>query len=279
MSLNLNERAKIVASVKKHVLKNHINVAGVNYDAWSKLVDERTPALLSAETGEFETGVQQLLSELGSSHTVFYRGSGTQVLPQHSINATLRSVKLGDAEHWMFLDVFDDGPAHVAGIKPGDLVVAVDGMSYAPPSLPPFRTGRTYTLSVSDSRRENTLDLTIHVPARRGTKSTAADCRAQELGTHDASRKCRPSEDSVFSWCLRYAICQDIRCGDKGPQSKGLRSPHHRPAGKHRWQPGVLKACKLYVPWKDPHWAQLDSESPSHRISSAKTPPGSDARR
>lgn len=171
MSLNLNERAKIVASVKKHVLKNHINVAGVNYDAWSKLVDERTPALLSAETGEFETGVQQLLSELGSSHTVFYRGSGTQVLPQHSINATLRSVKLGDAEHWMFLDVFDDGPAHVAGIKPGDLVVAVDGMSYAPPSLPPFRTGRTYTLSVSNSRRENTLDLTIHVPARRGTKA------------------------------------------------------------------------------------------------------------
>jgi len=29
------------------------------------------------------------------------------------------------------LEVFEDGPAHVAGIEPGDVVLAVDGTSYA----------------------------------------------------------------------------------------------------------------------------------------------------
>jgi len=93
MSLNPNERIKIIVSIKKHVLKHHINVAGVSYDAWGKVVDERTPTLLTADISGFESGVQQLLSKLGSSHTVFYHGSGNEVLPQHSINATLRGVK------------------------------------------------------------------------------------------------------------------------------------------------------------------------------------------
>jgi len=169
--LNQSERVKIVASIKKHILTHHINVAGVNYDAWSKMVDECTPELLTADIAGFESGVQQLLSKLGSSHTVFYHGSGHEVLPQHSINATLRGVQMGGHEHWMFLDVFDEGPAHVAGIRPGDLLIAVDGVSNAPPAVPPFRTGQAYMLTVSNSRREDTRDLMIQIPARKGTKA------------------------------------------------------------------------------------------------------------
>ena len=44
---------------------------------------------------KFESGVRQLLSELGSSHTAFYHEHGKQVLPQHSINATLRGFSSG----------------------------------------------------------------------------------------------------------------------------------------------------------------------------------------
>jgi hypothetical protein len=49
------------ASIKKLVLKHHINVGGVNYDVWTKLVDQRASELLGAETGDFESGVRQLL--------------------------------------------------------------------------------------------------------------------------------------------------------------------------------------------------------------------------
>src|ERR1039458_9190523 len=146
ISLSPNERAKILASIKKLVLKHHINVGGVNYDAWIGLVDQRASDLLSAEIGSFESGVRQLLSELGSSHTAFYHEQGRQVLPQHSINTTLRGFSSGGSERWFFLDVFEGGPAHVAGIRPGDMLLAVDGTECLPPSMPPFNVGRTYSL-------------------------------------------------------------------------------------------------------------------------------------
>jgi hypothetical protein len=47
---------------------------------------------------------------------VFYHGSGHEVLPQHSINATLRGVKMGGDERWMFLDVCRTAGARILGI-------------------------------------------------------------------------------------------------------------------------------------------------------------------
>jgi len=170
MSLKPHQQTEILASIKKRVLKHHINVAGVDYGAWVKLVDERTPSLLGVEDEEFETGVRALLAELRSSHTVFYHERTNRVLPQHSINATLRAFKQDGHDSWIFLDVFEGGPAHVAGLKPGDMLLAVDGSAYAPPSMPPFKLGQTFTLTVSDIRGRSRRDLTIEVPYRKGTK-------------------------------------------------------------------------------------------------------------
>ena len=170
ISLSPKQRAEILASIKKLVLKHHINVGGVSYNAWTRLVDQRASELLAAETDKFESGVRQLLSELGSSHTVFYHEHGNRVLPQHSINATLRSFSLAGNDRWIFLDVFEDGPAQVAGIKPGEMLLAVDGTLYVPPSLPPFNIGQTYRLKAGDVRGENPRDVVISVPNRRGTK-------------------------------------------------------------------------------------------------------------
>lgn len=163
------ERARILASIKKLVLKHHINVGGVSYDAWTTTVDQRTPGLLTIETRQFEIGVRQLLSELGSSHTAFYHERGKQLLPQHTINATLRSFSQAGAEHWFFLDVFEGGPAQVAGIKPGDMLLAIDGVDYDPTSIPPFDVGRTYMMSIADARGESTREVAVAVPLRKGT--------------------------------------------------------------------------------------------------------------
>jgi C-terminal processing protease CtpA/Prc len=171
ISLGPHERAEILASIKKLVLKHHINVGGVSYDEWTTLVDQRTPELLAVETGKFESGVRQLLLELGSSHTAFYHERGREVLPQHSINATLSSFLHAGAERWVFLDVFEVGPAHTAGIKPGDMLVAVDGAEYLPPSMPPFDVGRTYSLSIADARGQNPRQVEVEVPKRKGTRA------------------------------------------------------------------------------------------------------------
>jgi C-terminal processing protease CtpA/Prc len=126
--------------------------------------------LLSATSDEFETGVQKLLMELGSSHAAFYHERPTRLQPQHSINASLRSITENGAGHWMFLDVFEDGPAHVAGVRPGDLLLAVDGAPCAPPSMPRFQMGHKYALSVSDIGGANRRDVAVHIVGAKGTK-------------------------------------------------------------------------------------------------------------
>jgi len=68
------------------------------------------------------------------------------------------------------LDVFEGGPASLAGIKPGDVLEAVDGVASVPPAAPQFGIGQRHKLFV---RRPNTgagKDVTIAVPQRKGTK-------------------------------------------------------------------------------------------------------------
>jgi C-terminal processing protease CtpA/Prc len=171
ISPSQQERTRIIRSTKKLVRTHHINVGGVNYDAWAKTVDLKLPDLLTADRSAFESGVRQLLTELGSSHTAFYHENGRSVLPQHSINATLLAFPKTGSQRWFFLDVFEGGPAHAAGIKPGDLLLAVDGTEYVPPSMPPFNIGQTYTARIANASGENIREVEVKVPARKGTKS------------------------------------------------------------------------------------------------------------
>src|ERR1700681_3372380 len=90
-SLSPKQRTEILDSVKQGVLKHHFNVGGVDYTEWARRFDERSPSLLGVDIEEFEDGVRKTLAELGSSHTVFYHDRTNRLLPQHSINATVRA--------------------------------------------------------------------------------------------------------------------------------------------------------------------------------------------
>jgi len=181
------ERARILASIRKLVLKRHFNVAGISYDDWVHSFDLRKEELFSADLEGFENGIRELLSKLGSSHTLFYHERTRQVLPQHSINATLRSFSLNGTERWMFLDVFEDGPAYAAGIKPADLLLALDGCSCKPPTMPPFGIGRTHRLTVTNVRGEEARQLDVKVPHVEGSRSIPPMVGAQELGRTKSS--------------------------------------------------------------------------------------------
>jgi C-terminal processing protease CtpA/Prc len=171
ISPNPQERAKILASIKKLVLKHHINVGGVSYNAWTAVVDQRTSGLLEVETSKFESGVKELLSELKSSHIAFFHGNGKQLLPQHTLNVTLRSFSFAGTERWFFLDVFEGGPGHIAGVKPGDMLLTVNGTEYLPPTMPPFNVGETYDLEIADAGGQNTRQVAVKVPKRKGTRT------------------------------------------------------------------------------------------------------------
>src|ERR1700678_1859856 len=134
MALDSKKRTDILRTIKNLVLTRHINVAGIDYGDWTKCVDGRTADLLTQDLAGFEAGIRSLLAELKTSHTVFYHSLLTEFPPQHTINVTLRDLSRDDCHKWMFLDVFEDGPAYVAGIKPGDILDAVDGTACLPPS-------------------------------------------------------------------------------------------------------------------------------------------------
>jgi len=169
-SLSTKQRIEILASVKKVIIKKHFNVGGVSYADWASRFEKRSPSLLGVDIEQFEDGVRKALAELASSHTVFYHERTNRLQPQHSINATIRAFGPDGQQRWHFLDVFEDGPAHLAGIKQGEMLVAVDGTPYAPPTMPPFRIGETHKIVVSSALGETSREITVSIPFRKGTR-------------------------------------------------------------------------------------------------------------
>jgi len=151
MMLTERDRLRILRTIKHLVLQKHINVANPNqdYGNWAALLDQCTPDLVGAEDVQaFESGVRKILAALGSSHTAFFHASGNDVPPVHAINATLRVVDTRNGKRWMFLDVIEDGVAHRAGIRPGELLLSSDSVETLPPDSPRFRIGGIHNLKV-----------------------------------------------------------------------------------------------------------------------------------
>jgi|SRR5579864_861480 len=161
------DRLKVISRVKAIVVKRHFNIANVDYADWSRKVDEQTPTLVTADDNSFEGGVRNLLRQLKSSHTNFYRSGSNTTLPQHVVGATLRSVPRAGAHQWMFLDVFEDGPAARAGVRPGHLLINVNGAPAIPPAFPAFRFGQEHEVTIELPDRKEARSLVLRVPPRR----------------------------------------------------------------------------------------------------------------
>jgi carboxyl-terminal processing protease len=164
------QRAAIVEAIKQRVRKSYVNVGGVDLDAWARDFDDRIAGSLAGEIEEFEEHVREHLKALKSSHTAFYHGLQNRLLPQHTINATLKSVGSNGSQRWMFLDVFPEGPAQKAGIRPGQILDAVDGAPAIPPNLPSLKTGQDYKLVISDLAGGDSREIALSVPFQKGTK-------------------------------------------------------------------------------------------------------------
>ena len=163
------ERKAILAAIRKCILKRHFNVGGVDYDEWARRFDDRGACLLTGNLDQFEEGIRGALSELRSSHTVFYHERTNRLLPQHSIGATIRAYEQGGEQRWHFQDVFEKGLAERVGIQRGDALLSVDGIEYVPPNMPPFHIDATHRLTVSDAQGGSQREVEIKIPFRKGT--------------------------------------------------------------------------------------------------------------
>jgi len=161
------DRLKVISRVKAIVVKHHFNIGNIDYADWSRAVDEQSPTLLTADDNTFDKGVRNLLCQLKSSHTNFYHSDTNPTVPQHVVSATLRSVPRIGAPQWMFVDVFEDGPAARAGVRPGHFLINVNGTPAIPPDFPSFRFGQEHQVTIELPDQKETRSMVLRVPPRR----------------------------------------------------------------------------------------------------------------
>src|SRR3974390_2816283 len=123
MNLTLEERTKIFDKVCRLVKTKHFNPA-MNGADWDALARRRREQILACNEPEaFKKEVNRLVAELKTSHTGFRHAGMRNIPARHAINATLYRLSMNGTERWMFQDVHRGGPAYLAGIRPGDLLL------------------------------------------------------------------------------------------------------------------------------------------------------------
>ncbi len=119
--------------------------------AWRALFAAHATELETCTTpATFEQRVGSLLAHGGLSHVAFFHQSAQRAPARYAVNATFCALEAenGASGRWMFQDVHDGGPAHLAGARPGDVLCEVNGATVAPPVLPTFALGTDATLLI-----------------------------------------------------------------------------------------------------------------------------------
>ncbi|HEU5406440.1 MAG TPA: S41 family peptidase [Nitrospira sp.] len=155
MTLDAQTKAKIYTRVCQLVTRKHFD-PGMNGANWEELSKARRDQILrSTSDEEFEKQIQDLLAELKTSHTGFRHSKSTKIPGRHAIAATFMRYKFDGEERWMFQDVHEGGPAHAAGLRPGDILLQVRNKELMPPEPPIFPVGEDsqYAVQKPDGKR------------------------------------------------------------------------------------------------------------------------------
>ncbi len=213
--------------------------------------------MVKGDSEEFQAAVRKALEELGTSHTAFYSECPTR-------NATLSEINLNGAPRWMFVDVFEDGPAHKAGVRPGDVLLAVDGVEPEASNLPAFGIARTHSLIVA--RENQTDDIKVEVPFRKGSKNRPPLVEPTSI----SQRMIAPGIGLLK--VLYFPGSIGIRFGKMVASSMGIL--HEQGArslvidlrGNIGGSLGFASLVQLSVPWANSHRIQSDAVPPSKRV-------------
>jgi C-terminal processing protease CtpA/Prc len=140
---------------------------------WRRLFDEQLDELAQARSpAEFESRMNAVIARGGLSHVAFFHQSAQRAPARYAINATFCPFDTRDGPRWLFEDVHDGGPAHAAGIRPGDLLLRVNGRSIAPPELPTFALGTDAQVAIESSDGV-AHDVTVVLPKADPGKQNA----------------------------------------------------------------------------------------------------------
>ena len=159
-SLTAPERRSVLDAVLRQV---ETKFMGPDADTAS-LRTRHEASIVGADSPEaFESAMNAMLKDLGVSHTGFFHESAPRTAGRVAIAATFAKAQTADGERWMFQDVHPGGAAATAGIRPGDVLLAIGGQELTPPTATPFTLGERYEVVL---RRPDgsTVSPTLQVP-------------------------------------------------------------------------------------------------------------------
>ncbi|MFZ0589965.1 MAG: S41 family peptidase [Bryobacteraceae bacterium] len=157
-------REKTLHTIKTLIATKHVNVEPRVYAEWASAFDRLAPELLTASLIGFQEAIHSSLAALQTSHTAFLKPDAETIPLRHALCATTRKYATADGERWMFQDVIEDGPADLAGIKPGQLLLARDGAPLFASNSPLFGFGGTYSLTVGKLEGIEAKTVSVTVP-------------------------------------------------------------------------------------------------------------------
>lgn len=167
--INESQRQAVFDRVLRTIHQRFVSPHG-HYPNTHQLKDEHAKeALHAGSTEEFEAAINQMLEKLGASHTGFFHESKPRAAGRIAIAATFMRALTEDGDRWVFQDVHPGGIAHRVGIRPGHILLTVDGKEIVPPEPATFQLGRRYCIAVR--RGDNsTSTLDLEIPASKEKK-------------------------------------------------------------------------------------------------------------
>ncbi len=135
-------------------------------EAWQQAVANHREEIENAPTQDaFEQAISDLLKMLGASHLGFFHGSAKRASSRAALSATYLSVETEHGTRWVFQDVHEGGPAHTAGIEPGNILLRVNGKDIVPPEHPVFPMGSASSLElVANDGSTRTVSVVVAQP-------------------------------------------------------------------------------------------------------------------
>ena len=168
-SLSLTQRREILGRVLTTLHKRFYASERLN-DDWRASVERHRPAIEAADSAaNFEQAMSDLLTELHTSHLGFFHSSARRASSKAALSATYLADETVFGRRWIFQDVHSGGAAALAGIKPGDILLSLDGKEMTPPEHPVFVMGErsTVEINVEDERK---LSVSVEVARPKGKK-------------------------------------------------------------------------------------------------------------
>ena len=139
---------------------------------WRSITEKHeAPVLAAADHNAFETAVNGMLGELRSSGLGLI-SANTKIAPKNSISATFRAIGTECGSRWVFQDVHQGGPAAIAGIRSGQVLVSIADQEILPPEKPAFPMGQQVKLGIGTP--DGVLNLPITTPGAKHKENPCA---------------------------------------------------------------------------------------------------------